>query len=172
MGGYASSGAGYPVRYNWGICPLIIMQTSTDNKTLYDRDFNLWISQQVALLKAGEVNAIDLENLAEEIDSMGKRDKRALASFLLRLLEHLLKINYWHSEKERNYKGWKKEVRNFRLEIQAILNDSPSLKNYLPEIFGKKWNDALKNVSDDFKVPEDAKITLEQALDENFFAHN
>ena len=103
--------------------------------SLYDTDYQLWLDQTVAQLQTHDFSSIDLENLIEEIASLGKSDKRSISSYLMRLCEHLLKLKYWESERATSLRGWKLEIRNFRLQIQAILQDSPSLKNYLRENF-------------------------------------
>lgn len=66
---------------------------------------------------------------------MGKSERRALQSYLERLIEHLLKLKYWDAERDRCERGWKMEILEFRSRIERILNDSPSLKNYLTEIY-------------------------------------
>ncbi|GBF81348.1 hypothetical protein AsFPU1_2761 [Aphanothece sacrum FPU1] len=72
------------------------------SSTLYDNDYNQWIQTTVQQLREGNFNEIDWDNLIEEIESMGKNDKRALLSLLTRLLEHLLKLAYWEFEKDRS----------------------------------------------------------------------
>ncbi len=78
--------------------------------SLYDTDYQLWLGQTVAQLKAQEFSQIDWENLIEEIESLGKSDKRAIFSYLIRLCEHLLKLEYWESEREACFKGWVQEL--------------------------------------------------------------
>jgi hypothetical protein len=60
--------------------------------SLYDSDYQLWLDQTVAQLRSQDFGNLDLENLIEEIESLGKSDKRALSSDLMRLCEHLLKL--------------------------------------------------------------------------------
>ena len=62
--------------------------------SLYDRDFNLWIQDTVSNLKNRDLNAIDWDILIDEIEGMGKSDRRALRSYLERLIEHLLRLKY------------------------------------------------------------------------------
>lgn len=141
--------------------------------SLYDTDYQLWLEHTVEQLRAHNFDSLDLENLIEEIESLGKSDKRAIFSYLMRLCEHLLKMKYWESEREACYRGWKLEIRNFRLQIQAILADSPSLKNYLRENFfvayqnGKKLFLDSSNLDENL-IPQEPEFTLEQALDENW----
>ena len=141
--------------------------------SLYDTDYQLWLDKTVAQLKTHDFSSIDLENLIEEIASLGKSDKRSISSYLMRLCEHLLKIKYWESEREMSLRGWKLEVRNFRLQIQAILQDSPSLKNYLRENFVGDYRKGRKlfldgSELDSTSIAKEPWFTLEQALDEDW----
>jgi Domain of unknown function DUF29 len=141
--------------------------------SLYDIDYQIWLDQTVAQLRSQDFSNIDLENLIEEIESLGKSDKRAISSYLMRLCEHLLKMKYWDVERETCFRGWKLEVVNFRLQIQAILKDSPSLKTYLNHHFTLEYQNGRKlflNASElNAKlIPEAPEFTLEQALDEDW----
>ncbi len=140
---------------------------------LYDTDYQLWLEQTIAQLQTQDFSELDLENLIEEIKSLGKRDKRAICSYLMRLCEHLLKVKYWQQERETCIRGWKLEIRNFRLQIQNLLKDSPSLKNYLQENFVLEYQNGRKLFLDatDFNsdmIPEEPCFSLEQVLDENW----
>lgn len=142
---------------------------------LYDTDYQLWLDRTVAQLKAQDFSNLDLENLIEEIESLGKSDKRAIASYLMRLCEHLLKLKYWESEREICFREWNLEVANFRLQIQAILEDSPSLNNYLNEKFISIYSNARKlflkaSKLDSREIPQEPDFTLEQALDEDWLS--
>ncbi|NCR65169.1 MAG: DUF29 domain-containing protein [Microcystis aeruginosa LL11-07] len=141
---------------------------------LYEKDYYLWIEKTISLLENNRFSDLDLENLIDEISSMGKSEKRSLESYLTRLLEHLLKLAYWESELEYNQRGWKNEIRNFRLRIQQIIEDSPSLKPYLSEIFLPCYQNARKLFLDLSGMAENlvslAPIcTIEQALNEDWF---
>ncbi|MDJ0524240.1 MAG: DUF29 domain-containing protein, partial [Microcystis sp. M53600_WE12] len=116
-----------------------------ENKTLYEQDFYLWIRTTINQLQARQFERVDLENLLEELASMGRSEKRTVKSLLTRLLEHLLKLKYWGAERERNEGHWKGEIRTFRLDILDELKDSPSLKPYLLEIFDECYLSARKN---------------------------
>ncbi len=84
-------------------------------QTPYDQDYHLWLEKTIEQLRSHQFSEMDLENLIEELESMGKSDKRAIESPLTRLLEHLLKYAYWKSEREYNIRGWRGEIRNFRI---------------------------------------------------------
>lgn len=108
-------------------------------QSLYDRDFFAWTQQQAALLRQEAARkpttALDLENLAEEIDSLGKRDRRALASQIARITEHLLKLQYARAKEPRA--GWENSVDAHRSKARRILADSPGLKGELTRILSE-----------------------------------
>lgn len=152
----------------------MVTPTQTKNQTLYDQDYYLWIKTTINQLRTGQFAAVDLENLLEELETMGRSEKRAIKSLLLKLLEHLLKLKCWDSERERNQGNWKREIRAFRTQIKDELTDSPSLKPYILEIFEKCYQEARKLVSDSSQLPLDTFPlipigSLEQVLDENWF---
>ena len=69
---------------------------------LYDRDFNLWVEQIANAIKDRDLNNMDWDNLIDEVEDMGKSEKRSLESYLERLIEHILKLRFWESEREQN----------------------------------------------------------------------
>jgi hypothetical protein len=91
----------------------------------YDRDFYAWANEQAALLRAGKLAQADLEHIAEEIESMGKTEKRELISRLTVLLLHLLK---WRFQPEFRSRSWRLSVQEQRLQVASHLADNPSLK--------------------------------------------
>jgi len=137
--------------------------------SLYETDYNRWLQQTIQNLNERNFENIDWENLIEELESMGKSEKRALISLLTRLIEHLLKLSYWESEKPRSGNHWASEIVNFRAQIQIRLEDSPSLRSQLPTLYEKAYPIAVKSVSKLFSLPPEAEITLSQVLDENWF---
>lgn len=144
------------------------------NQTLYEQDYYLWLRTTINELRAGQFSSVDLDNLIEELEDIGRNHKRAVKSLLIRLFEHLLKLIYWDMERERNQGHWKGEIRTFRREIKDLLKESPSLKSYILEIFDECYQDARKEASDRSQLPIDTfPITLigslEQILDENWF---
>lgn len=136
---------------------------------LYEKDYNLWLEVTKQQLMNREFEAMDLSNLIEEIDDMGKSQKRSLDSYTQKLIEHLLKLKYWDSERERCSYGWRREVNNFRIAIAKILRKNPSLNNYFLAEYQANYQDAIKAVSLDFTVPKDSFIDPVQALDDDFF---
>ena len=112
---------------------------------------------------------MDWENLIEEIEDMGASQKRALDTYLQRLIEHILKLKYWESEKERCRNGWMKEVTNFRNQINRTLKKNPSLKNYLKDEYQDIFADAVKVMKYDFNIPEGDFIILDLMMAVDFF---
>ena len=147
----------------------MVIQLQTTAKKLYDTDYNLWVMETVDQLKNKNFDAIDLENLIEEVSDLSRRDKRKLESLLRKLFEHLLKLKYWESQLSRNQGHWKGEIRTFRKQINNELKTSPSLKRYLIEILEKSYQDAREIVSDKSQLsintfPEALIGTMEQVF--------
>src|SRR5258708_27594646 len=111
------------------------MEKAMDAKTLkpaaaslYDEDFAIWTAETARLLRAGRFHEVDIEHLAEEIEDMGKRDKRELHSRLTVLILHLLK---WKWQPEKQTRGWQSTLLTQRAELDRLLGDSPSLPHTL-----------------------------------------
>ncbi|WP_375505511.1 DUF29 domain-containing protein [uncultured Nostoc sp.] len=152
----------------------MVIQIEPKNQTLYDQDYYLWLRTTINQLRAGQFSSVDLDNLLEELESMGRSQKRTVKSLLIRLFEHLLKLTYWDMEREHNEGHWKGEIRTFRREIKDEFKDSPSFKPYILEIFDECYQDARAEASDRSQLPIDTFPvallgSLEQILDENWF---
>jgi hypothetical protein len=115
------------------------MQTTT----LYDQDFYAWIQRQIELLQARQWNQVDIENLIEELDSLGKQQRQELRNRLGVLLGHLLK---WRYQPEARSKSWFYTIKEQRERIHDHLSENPSLKPYLPEAITKAYQDGLNLV--------------------------
>jgi hypothetical protein len=115
-------------------------------KTLYNEDFFAWSQQQAEALRStarGRSNQpLDWENLAEEIEDLGKSDRRELRSRLALIIEHLVKLDYSRARDPR--RNWRETVRRERAEVERILEDSPSLRREIPDLIGKE----VKKVTD------------------------
>ncbi|MGB7442662.1 MAG: DUF29 domain-containing protein [Coleofasciculaceae cyanobacterium] len=148
--------------------------TEQNTSTLYNQDYQLWLETTLQQLRSGEFTHVDWENLLDELESMGKSNRRAVKSLLTRLWEHLLKLGYWESEREYNRNKWKAETTTFRQQIRDELLDSPSLKPYLSEIFAATYLDAKKVMARlmDKPInffPEEPPASLEEVLKEDWF---
>ena len=146
--------------------------------SLYDRDFFAWTQEQAALLRQGAARQqdthLDLEHLAEEIDSLGKRDRRALTTNIARVIEHLLKLQYARSHEPRA--GWETSVDVHRTKALKILADSPGLRRELPNLLGESYHDgrrwaarSLRSAVDSKAFAESCPYTLEQILDHDWW---
>lgn len=140
-------------------------------KELHESDFNLWVEEMKTKIENRDIESMDWDNLLDEIDDMGKSEKRALDSYTQRLVEHLLKLKYWIEEREGCKRGWMREVVNFRTRINRILKKNPSLKNYLAKEYSDIFLDAVKIVKFDFDLPENNFIPLEQTMEEDYFGN-
>ena len=118
-------------------------------KSLYETDFLLWTEETVAKLKAKDFDHVDLENLIEEIESLGKSDKKEIKSRLTTLIAHLLKRIYVNMPQEFN--GWEQTIRNQRTDLELALMDSPSLKTIWNDAFDIAFRLALRDVRDEYE---------------------
>jgi len=151
----------------------MVAESQQAQKQLYETDYHLWVVETVKQLQNRDLEAIDWENLIEEVSDLSRREKRRLESLLTRLFEHLLKLKYWDSERKRNQGHWQGEVRNFRIQIQRDLKASPSLKRHLSEVFEVCYEDARKIMIDKTQLspntfPKQPIAPLEKVLDENW----
>ena len=133
----------------------------------YEKDFNLWLQTQATALKNKDIKNMDWNNLIEEIEDMGKSEKRSLESYLERLIEHILKIKYWESQKSFNLKHWQVEIKNFRKRIIRLLERSPSLNNYAIDIYPRLFNEAVDTWQIQFHIPETAFFDFDYALNKD-----
>ena len=148
----------------------------------YEEDFYAWTQEQAAaLLKAAQERLnlhppLDYENLAEEIEGLGGRDRREVINRLVTLLEHLLKLP--HSPAQDRRRGWRRIVQEQRSAIDLVLADSPSLRSRLPEFLSKAWpwaRAAAIDILDEqdgidaHALPDACLWTVEQVLDPDFW---
>ena len=138
---------------------------------LYDSDFYAWSREQAELLRKGELAQADIEHIAEEIDSMGRTEKRELISRLTVLLLHLLK---WRYQPGKRGASWEASIRVQRNRLADHLDDNPSLKPLLPQALASAYRDAaLEAVAETgfpaTTFPDACPWTVEEALDEGFW---
>jgi hypothetical protein len=124
--------------------------------SLYDRDFALWIETQVAAVRAGDLAALDVDNLIEELEGLTKRDERALGAQLKRIMAHMLKQRH---QPQRASRSWVDSIENGREEIADILEQSPSLRRTLPGLMTKNYPRAVAKASRDTRLPAEAFLT-------------
>jgi hypothetical protein len=141
--------------------------------TLYEEDYVLWTEKTAEQLRQKNFTAVDWENVIEEIESMGRSERQAIVSLLTILVEHLLKLTHWESERERNARHWLGEIANFRVQLQQKI-DSTTLSNHARDSFEKAYSDARKvliaaGYVKKTSIPPQANFSLEQALDIDWF---
>lgn len=132
----------------------------------YSADFDTWTGQTAQLLRERRWAEIDTERLIEEVEDLGKRDRRAVVSQLIRLLLHLLK---WQYKPERRSDSWLDSITDARVQIELAFEDSPSLKSYLAgqveSSYGRASRQAVQQTEISESVfPTTCPYTLSQCL--------
>lgn len=117
--------------------------------SLYEQDFALWIDDVTEKLKVRDFDQLDIAHIIEEIEALGKSQRRELKSRLQTLLAHILKRMYVDSLLD--YNGWERTIREQQKELRLLLEDSPSLINYYQEVFDQVWEAALAEVQREYK---------------------
>ena len=117
--------------------------------TTYETDFYGWIQQQAALLKAGQLSAIDLNNIIEEIETMGRSEYRELESRLTVLLLHLLK---WTFQPSRRSRSWELSIDEQRIRFGMMLKENPSLKPRLDDMLVDAYRLAIVKAAKETKL--------------------
>jgi len=139
--------------------------------SLYETDFYGWTQQQAHLIRAGEISVLDFENILEEIEAMGRSDKRRLRSRLTVLLMHLLK---WQYQPEHRSKSWRLTSIHQRRALDDLLQDSPSLQALLDTTIAIAWKNALKDVEietglDVRHIPQECPWNFTQLMADDFW---
>ncbi|OCQ94345.1 hypothetical protein BCD67_06730 [Oscillatoriales cyanobacterium USR001] len=137
---------------------------------LYEIDFYAWTQQQVSLLRNQQWHQIDLLNLIEEIESLGRKERQELRNRLGILLGNLLK---WQFQIEQRSNSWLGTIREQRIQIKLLLQDSPSLKSSLVEVFSTAYELGLALAIKETQLgeqifPEVCPYTIEEALNPDF----
>jgi hypothetical protein len=137
----------------------------------YDEDFYAWTQAQAALLRAEQWPALDITNIAEELESLGKRERKAFRSRLVILVAHLLK---WRYQAAWQTPSWRYTIREQRLAIAELLTESPSLRPEGPMILSAAYPRARLRALRETRlaeatIPETCPWTVEQVLEETFW---
>lgn len=141
------------------------------NSTLYERDFYAWANMQAQLLRSGKVSEADIAHIAEEIESMGRTEKRELISRLTVLLLHLLK---WQFQPALRCPSWRNSVRVQRIGLDSHLRDNPSLKSILGEAIAEAYRVAKIEAENETGLAEDSiplscSWSFEQVMADDFW---
>ena len=138
--------------------------------SLYEQDFYLWIQTTAQQLKKGQFQEIDIISLIEEIESMGRSEKRELKNRFIVLLMHLLK---WQYQPEKRSESWRSTITEQRICIEGLLEDSPSLQPLISEVFDDCYQKARLKASDETGIklnffPKESPFTPEETLKYSF----
>ncbi len=146
-------------------------ELETNQQSLYERDFLRWIETTVEQLRDRDYSNVDWENLIEEIETMGRSERRSLESNLVVVLMHLLK---WQYQPEWRSGSWKGSIAEHRRRIRKQMKDSPSLKPYLEEVLAECYADAIAQASAETGLPAEVfppscPYTSAEVLDAGFW---
>ena len=137
----------------------------------YEQDFYAWTVHNVKLLREGKLSEIDVKHIAEEIESMGKSEKRELINRLAVLLAHLLK---WQFQPERQSNSWKYTIEEQRHEVLDLLEESPSLTHESEDKLDRAYRKAILLAATEMGVnksifQDKCPFPLEKVLNQNFY---
>lgn len=139
-------------------------------KSLYEADFYAWTQQQIKLLQTQAWHSLDIENLIEELEDLGRRERQELRNRLSVLLGHLLK---WQFQPSQRSNSWQATLCEQRDQTALLLNENPSLKPYLTEALDLAYrsgrNLAVKETNLPYETfPATCPYSLPQILDPDF----
>ncbi len=137
----------------------------------YDVDYYAWLTANAGLLRAGRLSDIDAAQVAEELDDMGKSERRAIESWLKVLILHLMK---WRLQPMRRGVSWQQSIDNARDEIDRRLQDSPSLRPRLDEMIEARYPAVRRMAMREIGLPldtfpESCPFGIDDLLDQEFW---
>ncbi len=137
----------------------------------HDEDFYGWAMTEASLLRQRKWDELDIEHLAEELESMGASEKREIRSRMEQLLKHLLK---WKYQPDLQCRSWKNSIRNQRKALLAVIKDNPSLKPTIPEYVKDVYDDALEGAVEETGIykenfPAECPYTFDQIMNDEFY---
>jgi Domain of unknown function DUF29 len=127
------------------------MAKALDQPSLYDTDYVLWLAEQVAHLRAGRFAALDVANVAEELEGLMRSDRRQLRNRLEVLIHHLLK---WDRQPSRRANRWRATVAEQRRRIRDLVRESPSLKREIEAMCREVYPDAVQAAATETRLGE------------------
>lgn len=145
----------------------------TSLQDLYEIDDSLWLEETIKLLKKKRLNDLDLGNLIEELEALSKSQYQSVKSWLYRIIIHILFLEYWTEEYERNYRYWCSEIAAFRFDLNNRL--TTNFKNKLTQELETIYQKSIKNVQLKSGLelnifPQKCPYNLEQLLDDNWYS--
>ena len=111
---------------------------------LYCSDGYSWAMQQADALRRRDLDAVDWENVIEEIEAVGRRERNGWESLCARALEHMLAIEHWPAATESALRHWIREIDSFRLRMASVLDRNPGLQGRYDEMYSSAWRDARR----------------------------
>ncbi|MCA2711026.1 MAG: DUF29 domain-containing protein [Microcystis sp. M015S2] len=146
------------------------MTVIPDLKILYEIDDSLWLEATIELLKAKRFDALDLENLIEELEDLGSEKKFRVASLLEQIIRHFLLLQFCTEERAYNQDHWELEIVNFQIQLKRPL--TTNLRNYLQNELTNIYEDAVffvrKKTKNQVNFPDTCPYSLEELLDHNW----
>lgn len=138
--------------------------------TAYDGDFHRWTVEQGRFLRERRFDLVDWENVAEEIETLGRSERNAIESRLAVALAHLLK---WQAQRQKRKGCREATIRLQRRKLAKLIRENPSLKHYPAEVLAEAWLEARLKAAEEtgpeFETfPENCPFTVEQVLDEGY----
>ena len=121
-------------------------------KTLHESDFYAWCFEQANLIDGKKFNELDIENITEELQSLGRGEQKELKNFFILLFTHLLK---WVYQSNRRCNSWKCTINNSRREIDILMKKNPSLKSSYDEIVSEAYDSAIYEASSQTNIDAD-----------------
>lgn len=149
---------------------MVQIPSQSNLKKIYEIDDYLWIEKTIKLLQEKKFNELDIENLIEELEDLGRERKNKVESLLRQIIIHLLLLEYWSKEYQYNSAHWKAEITEFRFQINGIL--TKNLQYFLANRLELIYQNSLKYTKRKTELnifPQKCPYTLEQLLDEDWF---
>ncbi len=139
--------------------------------SLYDQDFVIWTEETARLLREAKFGRIDIEQVAEEIEDMGKNYRHEVHSRLVVLIHHLLK---WRYQPEKRSGSWKATIVTQRRDLASRFEQAPSLRRILREKLPAVYSDAVEEAAAETGLPEShfpggCPFSEQEILDRQFF---
>ena len=140
-------------------------------KVIYETDFSRWSEQQAQFLREKRWHELDLEHLIEEVSDLGKSERNALTSQMVRIMIHLLK---WQYQPERRSRSWEDSISDGRVQVELILDSNPSLKHHPKAVLDKAYTKAHRYAARETGLPLDSfpnqcPYAIEQMLEPGWF---
>ncbi len=120
------------------------------NYPAYDEDFAAWLAAQATLLREQQFDQLDIQNLAEEVESVGRSEFRAFTSAIELVIFHMMK---WDYQPEKQGRSWRKSINDQRKGIRKLLNDNPSFKSRIGEAIESAYDGIPDDIEEETTIP-------------------